>query len=166
MWTAILLIAAYLTYNYFAHGSKMGYVIIGDVYSQFALKKEMQAKYEHSHNARKKVLDSMAMNIKALGERIDAEKGKDTSDIRTFKMKRMEFYERNRQIGQDDSAQLKQYDDEILSQLNQYIKDYGKENHYQFIFGNASGALMAADESLNITAQVTQYVNEKYNGKK
>lgn len=166
MWTAILLITAYLIYTHFAHNTKVGYVIIQDIYNQFDLKKEMQKKYEKSHNARKRMLDSLAMEIKMIGERIDSKKGKDTSDIREFKMKRMDYYEQNRKLSQDDSSQMKQYDEEILSQLNQYIKDYGKENHYQFIFGNGNGSLMTADESMNITSQLTQYVNQRYSDKK
>lgn len=166
MWIIIIAIVGYLVFDHFSKNEKTGYIIVQDVYNQFALKKDMQMRYGKSHDARKRILDSMAVNIKVLGERIDMEKGKDTSDIREFRMKRMEYYERGKQLNEDDSAQLKQCDNEILSQLNQYIKDYGRENHYQYIFGNGNSGLVTADDSKNITAQVTEYVNERYAGKK
>ena len=101
-----------------------------------------------------------------LGQKIDAEKGKDTSDLGVFRRKRIYYYNNKQRLDQDDSAQMKQYDDQILSQLNQYVKDYGNENHYQYIFGNTAGSIMQADETLNLTAPITQYVNERYAGKK
>lgn len=166
LWIIIVLMAAYLIYDRVSQKRKMGYIVIQDVYTQFKLKKDLQKKYEASHTARKRVLDSLAMNVRMVGQKIDAEKGKDTADIRLFKMKRYEYFEDKHNSDQDDSTQMRQYDEQILSQLDQYVKDYGNENHYQYIFGNSSGSIMQADESQNITAQVTQYVNERYEDKK
>jgi outer membrane protein len=167
LYILITLISAYLVYDHFSQKKKMGYIVIQDVYNQFGLKKDLQKKYETSHTARKRVLDSLAMGVRMIGQKIDAEKGKDTADIRLFKMKRLEFYQRQQTNGQDDSAQMKQYDEQILTQLDQYVNDYGKENNYLYILGNGgNGSIMHADESQNITAQVTQYVNERYEGKK
>lgn len=166
LWSLLLLMAAYLVFMHFSSHTKTGYVLIQDVYNQFGLKKDLQKKYESSHNARKKVLDSLAADIRMLGQKIDGEKGKDTSDLGLFRRKRIFYFENKQHLDQDDSAQMKQYDDQILGQLNQYIKDYGNDNHYQYIFGNASGSIMQADESLNLTVPITQYVNERYAGKK
>ncbi len=167
LYSIISLMVAYLAYDRFWGGTKTGYVIILDVYNQFSMKKELQKKYESSHSARKKIVDSLAMAVRMLAQKIQAEKVRDTSDIRIFNEKRMEYFERKHMIAQDDSAQMKQYDESILNQINQYVKDYAKENHYKYIFGNGgNGDLMAADESENITAAVTQYINERYEGKK
>ncbi|HXB13983.1 MAG TPA: OmpH family outer membrane protein [Bacteroidia bacterium] len=166
MWSLIAAIIVYLAYQHFVNREKTGYIIIQDAYNQFEMKKEMQKKFEISHGARKRIIDSTAMVVRMLGQKIDGEKGKDTADINLFRRKRSEYFEHKRQIDQDDSAQLKQCDEEILTQLNQYIKDFGKENHYQYIFGNGNGSLLAADESANVTAEVSKYVNERYEGKK
>lgn len=167
VWSVIILIIAYLGYLHFADRPKTGYVLIQDVYNQFEMKKELQKKFETSHGARQKVLDSTLAILRMLNRKINDEKGKDTGDIGTFRRMRVEYMEKKSQMAGDDSAQTKQYDTEIITQLNQYIKDYAKENGYQYIFGNGgNGSLMAADESVNITGPVTQYVNEKYAGKK
>jgi|ERR1700739_88775 len=163
----VCLMLVYMGYERFIGEPKTGYVIILDMYNQFSMKKELQKKYETSHNMRKKVIDSLAMNVRMLGQQLQAEKKKDTSEIRLFNEKRMEYFEKKQSLGQDDSVQMKQYDESILNQINQYVKDYAKENHYKYIFGNGgNGELMAADESENITAAVTQYINERYEGKK
>jgi len=166
MGIGILLIVGFLAFEHFTSRSKTGFVIIQDIYNQFGLKKDLQKKYEVSHNSRKRILDSLAADIRMLGQKIDAQKGKDTSDLGAFRRKRIFYFENKQRLNQDDSAQMKQYDDQILGQLNQYIKDYGNENHYQYIFGNTAGSVMQADETLNLTAPLTQYVNERYAGKK
>jgi len=59
-----------------------------------------------------------------------------------------------------------QYDKEILAQLNQYVRDFGAKNNYEYIFGNdGNGSLMYAQESNDLTRQVTEYINQKYAGK-
>jgi outer membrane protein len=166
LWTVIILIIGFLAYQHFTGHVKTGYILIQDVYNQFELKKDLQKKYENSHSSRKRILDSLGADIRMLGQKIDAEKGKDTSDLGVFRRKRIYYYNNKQRLDQDDSAQMKQYDDQILSQLNQYVKDYGNENHYQYIFGNTAGSIMQADETLNLTAPITQYVNERYAGKK
>lgn len=166
MGIVILLIIGFLAYQHFTGRTKTGFVLIQEVYTRFDLKKDLQKKYESSHNFRKKILDSLAADIRMLGQKIDGEKGKDTADLGLFRRKRYYYFENKQRLGQDDSAQMKQYDDQILNQLNQYVKDYGNENHYQYIFGNTGGSIMEADESLDLTAPITQYVNERYAGKK
>ena len=60
----------------------------------------------------------------------------------------------------------KQYTDQIWEQLNQYIKDFGTQHKYKFIFGSrGDGNLMYAEEQDNITSEVLTYVNERYQGK-
>jgi len=167
LWTLILLIAGYLVYQRFFEKTKTGYVLVQDIYNHFELKRDMQSVFEKSHNARKKVLDSLIADIKIIGRKINNDKVKDTAAIRLFNIKREQYFETRQRLNQDDSAQLKQADEQILGQLNQYIKDYASKNHYKYIFGNASGgALMAADTTLNITSQLTEYVNQRYENKK
>jgi outer membrane protein len=161
----LILIILYLVYQHYQKSDKMGYIIIPEVYNQFELKKDFQKKYERSHTERKKKLDSLAIDIRMLGQKIDGRKGKDTADIGLFRRKRSLYFENRRMLNQDDSAQMKQYDEQILEQLNQYVKDYGNQHHYKFIFGNGNGNIMQADSALNITGVVSKYVNERYQDK-
>ena len=49
------------------------------------------------------------------------------------------------------------------SDLKSYVKDYGKENGYTYIFGdNDSGGMLYGSESLDITEEIIEGLNKKY----
>jgi outer membrane protein len=53
----------------------------------------------------------------------------------------------------------------IWKRLNPLIQEYGKENKYKMIFGaNGTGNLLYSDSSLDISNNLINYVNKKYNG--
>lgn len=54
----------------------------------------------------------------------------------------------------------------IINDINDYVKEYGKENGYKIIFGAmGSGNIMYAAEGANITELVLDGLNNRYNGK-
>ncbi len=162
----ILVLSAFFIYDYL-NRPKTAYVIIGEVFNEFSMKKDLEKKYTATKNVRQKVLDSIAIDLRILTKKIDIEKGKNEESVNNYNLKREEFYQKQKNFQQDNEALTKQYDQEILTQLNQYVKDYGKENHYQYIFGNDNnGSLMYAEETKNLTKQITEYINQKYKGLK
>ena len=53
-----------------------------------------------------------------------------------------------------------------MTQLNEYIEDFGEENKLDYIFGaNGTGTIMYGNESKDVTKEVVTYVNKKYVGK-
>ena len=55
--------------------------------------------------------------------------------------------------------------DSIVTKIKAYVKDYGKENNYTYIFGsNESANIMYAEEGLDITQDILSELNEGYNG--
>lgn len=54
----------------------------------------------------------------------------------------------------------------VIAKLNDYIKRYGKEKKYRFIFGaNDSGNIVYADEMTDITDEIIEGVNKEYKSK-
>lgn len=146
---------------------KTAYVLITDVYNGFDMKKEMEQKFTKTKDARQKVLDSLEFELKMLVNKIEADNKKDEAEIQNFNEKKAEYLHRKQQLEQDNDALGKEYDQQILTQLNQSLKDYGKENGYQYIFGNdGNGSLLYAEENKNITTEVIPYINAKYKGLK
>ena len=144
---------------------RYGYVVIADLYNGFDMKKEMEKKYLEVKNAREKILDSLEVELKMIGSRIRQENGKDKARIASFEGKRNDYLELKKTYGEDDAALSKKYDQQILAQLNQYVKNYGEQNKYSYIFGNdGNGSLMYAADAENITKEVTAYINLKYKG--
>jgi outer membrane protein len=74
---------------------------------------------------------------------------------------------KKQQFDDDNQDMSKQYTEEIMKQLNEYVRDYGKANGYTYILGaQGSGSIMSADDKNDITTTVLEYVNEKYKGKR
>ena len=144
---------------------KTGFVYIQEVYNGFEMKKEQEKKFLQVKNARDKILDSLELELKILGAKIDSEKEKNKTTIEIFTTKRGEYLTRKKNYEEDNDALSKKYDKEIISQLNQYVKDYGEKNGYTYIWGNdGNGSLMYANELNNVTKEIIVFINRKYRG--
>ena len=64
------------------------------------------------------------------------------------------------QVQNDGQAAIKK----IAEKVNTYIKDYGKKNGYQIIFGtvNLNGAVMYNEDKVDLTDVVLKALNDKY----
>lgn len=163
--TAILSIVIFYCFTA-AFSEKTAYVDISKLFEEFKLKKELEVQLGQIKNARKSILDSLELNLKVMAKQIQSEGQKDKTRIQLFEIRREEFLEKKRQFEDDDNAVTKQYDGQIVSQLNQYVKDYGNKHGYTYIFGaDGSGFLMFSTDKKDITEEVKKYINERYKGK-
>ncbi|MFI5140710.1 MAG: OmpH family outer membrane protein [Bacteroidia bacterium] len=145
--------------------TKTAFVNIQEVFSKFELKKDYEKKLNFSKTSRQKIVDSLEMELKILGRKIEGENAKNKEDLNVFSVKRQTYMEKRKLLEEDDLKQTKQYDNEIILQMNQYIKDYGKENNYTYIFGSdGNGSLMYAKDSKDVTKEVVEYINAHYSG--
>lgn len=97
-----------------------------------------------------------------------------TNQGKMTKSKEEELYNQIMQIQQRLSQQQKmsnqqfqqkrnQEMDSLVNTVKDFIKDYGKDNGYTFIYGaNESGNILYGKDELNITEEVTKALNEKY----
>jgi outer membrane protein len=165
----VLLVLAAVGLSLWDHNSrpKTAFIIVGEVFNQFDMKKDSEKKFTLVKNERQKIVDTLAFRLRLLAKKIDQDKAKNKEDVNTYNIGREEFYKKQKAFEEDNSHLTKQYDSEILTQLNQYVKDYGKENGYQYIFGSdGNGSLMYAEDQTNITKPVIEYINKKYKGTK
>lgn len=149
--------------------SQTAYVDIGIIYNEFGLKKELETKYTNVQSTRKRIIDSLGLELTILSNRVKQNLASDLKDSigQQFTAKQQEYMYRKQAFESDNDAVTEQYSAQIWKQLNQYITDYGKANGYDYIFGgDGSGSLMYAREGLNITDQVKTYVNQRYKGGK
>jgi len=154
-------VCLYLLYD-LSTRKKTVYVNTFEVYNQFSLKKELQQKLEKTQLAKKVILDSLRMELNVLGQ--NQKPGQD--EMRKASELREQIYYRERRYKEEDESQAQQYTNQVWEQLNQYMKDYGKSNGYQFVLGaSGQGNLMYADEKSDVTKEVVTYVNAKYQGK-
>ncbi len=165
----ILMFLSIVCYILFQHYSKpqVGYIYIKDVYEGFEMKKQMEQKYLKTKKSRDNILDSLKFELNLLLKQIDSEKEKNPETIQKFEKKRDFFLQKKTSFEEENAALTQQYDQEILTQLNQYVKDYGMQNNFSLLFGSdGNGSLMYGTEELNKTKEVLMFVNDKYNGVK
>lgn len=151
---------------YFRHTStKVAYVDIQQVYDNFEMKKELEAKFNSAQQVQKGILDSMALSLRLLDNQITSGQGNDKTST-LFESKKKDFLTQQSYFENQAEGVTKEYSSQIWKQLNQYVKDYGDKKGYDLIVGgNGTGNVMHARESMNITKEVLEFVNEKYKGK-
>jgi outer membrane protein len=143
----------------------MGYINIKTVFDGFEYKKEMEKEFTGVKNARKYLLDSLQANLKALVNRVNADKN--NKDLMLEYQKQREFYLDKKSIFEEEEVTMvRQFDEKIIKQLNSYVKSYGRENNYSVIYGaTANGSIMYGDSTLDLSQPVIEYINKKYKGK-
>jgi outer membrane protein len=57
--------------------------------------------------------------------------------------------------------------DSMVSMVKKFVKSYGKENGYSYIYGtNESGSVLYAEDKYDITTQIVKLLNDKYKAPK
>lgn len=154
-----------LFYSYTPSSEKTGYVELDKIFSEFTLKKELEKQLTKVKEARLQVIDSLEFQLQLLSKQIQSEKQQNKERIALFEVKREEYLQKKKQFETDLQAASQQYDKQIITQMNQYVKDYGEKHGYTYIFGaDGSGFLMFSKEQKNITEDVKKYINDRYKG--
>lgn len=134
------------------------------VYNDFKGKGEYQAKLEELNSKQKHILDTIKYEIDLIELNL-SKKSADKEWIAQYQIK-AKNYERLRMEFEDNiETQKQKYIEEIWIQINKYVEQYGKQKGYDYIYGtNGSGSIMFAKESKDISKDVTEYINKKYEG--
>ena len=169
IYSIILLITCafcFVGFSMINSGSKTGYILIGDVFSKFQMKKDLEKKYEEVKNQRQRILDSLAIQLRVFSNDLKNQKTISAQEEERYNYLRQDYIQKKQQFDEDNKQMTGQYDKQILTQLNQYVREYGKQNGYQYIFGSdGNGSLMYAEQQNDISKPVIEFINNKYNGK-
>lgn len=84
-----------------------------------------------------------------------------------------ELQQREQQLGVEQNALIQQLQlegaqlrDSIVIELKQYIKDYGKKEGYDYIYGTGDAAtILYSKDAYNITKEVLEKLNKDYSSK-
>jgi outer membrane protein len=145
------------------HSSKAGYIDNAQIYNSFTLKKELEAKLNTIKMARKSLLDSMIVDLESMAEKTQLQNDRKLNE--QFEILKEQYLQKKQQFEEDNEALADQYTQQIWKQLNQYIKDYGQKNNYKIIFGTAGeGNLMYVEQGMDLTEEISVYVNKRYEG--
>lgn len=165
--TLIVFIAVTIAMGLFyflKNNDKTAYVQIQKVFNEFEYKKEMEVKLKKVKEVRKRELDSLEVQLKLLFKEIESDT-RNMNKINSFQKKKDEFVTRKDGYESDYEKTVATYDEIIIKQINQYIKEYGETKNYTYIFGtDGKGNLMFADSTHDITSDVILFINKKFRG--
>jgi len=161
---AVLLVLILVTgLSIFLHMPKTAYILTEDLYNNFKLKKELESQYNKVTSKRKAILDSLKFDLQLKYNALQS--GKSKLSLKEFEILRNQYTQKQTQFDDDNNALSQEYKDQIWKRLNQYVKEYGKNKSYTYIYGViGQGELLYAEESKNITPDLIVFVNAKYEG--
>lgn len=163
----MLLLIAGVSFSLYSSLSqpKIAYVQTDKVYNEFVYKKELEVKYEEVLSYRKRILDSLEIQINAISVNIQNSEHKRDENMQTYQYLVMQYQEKEKTFEEDNQKMLQNYTEQIWSQLNKYIEEYGNAEKIDFIYGaNGSGSVMHANKRFDLTDKMISYVNERYQG--
>jgi len=158
---AVISIVVLCYWVYTKKSYKSAYIITGNLYESYKGTKELQSKVITQQNRYKLVLDSLRIEINLnMSDIANKQKNARTDELKKqYNALATDFKKYNEEYVQSEQAK-------VWSQLNEYIQTYGKENNYDYIYGaDGSGNIMYADSSFNITKEIVEFANSKYDGK-
>lgn len=117
-----------------------------------------------------------------MGKELDAEIAKFKSEASTFRtdaqakgqvwaqQKGAELQKREQQLNYAQQAMMQQLQQEsgvemdtLVKGMKKFIKDYGKEKGYDYIYGTGEAAsILYAPEKYDITSEIIKLINDKY----
>lgn len=153
-------------YSIIRGSGKTGYVYVESVYNGFNAKTKVEKELSVVENKQQAVLDSIKQIITQEQENLNAAKPSLKPGIQTKFDNDYQNYERLlNQFSEYNTKESQRQTDKLLKQINQYVKDFGEENGYDYIFGaSGNGTLMYAKDKHDITQEVVKYINKKYAG--
>lgn len=142
---------------------RTAYVDIHEVFEKFEGTKELNARLTNLSSKQKSLLDSMSFKLRAMQSNINENSPR--AVLTSFNTQQNNYQVLNSEFTQQYEQQDQEYQTMVWKQINQYIQEYGKENGYDYIYGaNGNGTMMYASNQKNITTNILQYINQRYEG--
>lgn len=151
---------------YRSYQERVAYVQLSEVYENFTLKKTLQPRYDAAATHNKQVLDSLQLVLEGIKRAASAE-GKVTPALQQQYDQAETYFFYQKQEGEKELKTMEEeLNAQIWAQINQYVKEYGEAQGYDYVLGaDGSGSIMYAHDRNDRTKEVIQYINEKYEGR-
>ncbi|MGA8853806.1 MAG: OmpH family outer membrane protein [Christiangramia sp.] len=149
---------------------KTAYVDTTVLIKEYKEMKDVEADFTTKSDSVRKQLDSVARVFQQEVQAYQSEmKSMSESQRKEKEQELMQKQQMLQQQQQMQSNRLREQSsavmDSVVTKVKDYVKDYGKENNYTYIFGsNESANIMYAEEGLDITQEILSKLNEDYGG--
>lgn len=172
LYAACLAVALSILAIYFAKSSsELVYVDVNKLITGYSKTKVAKAEFDKKASLMKANVDSLISNWQ--NELKNYEKERGSLSPKELKLKQELLSNKQQQInGYQEAIQKKIQEEDkkvtqtVINDINDYIKEYGKDHNYKIIFGASGGGnIMYADESTDLTEKVLKGLNAEYDKK-
>lgn len=160
LWACIILSLGLSVYLLFFKGEKIAYVESTRIFQEYKGAKAERDRLEARSKEFKLKIDTLNREVREAIIRYDGQSDNNTKQLIQLKEKQLNDYQRSVQetLQSEESAAMSK----VAAELNAFLKDYGKRNHYKFIFiANPSGTIAYAAEGTNVTEDVLKEINKQ-----
>ncbi len=115
-------------------------------------------------------IDTLKVELDREIQKYESEKQRMTTKERELNekligTKRQQFIDYQKGIQQKSQQEDYEMTQQVLTEVNTFIEDYGKRNGYEIILGaNSSGNIVYAEDHLDITDELQKALNTNYQG--
>ncbi|WP_454880696.1 OmpH family outer membrane protein [Sphingobacterium detergens] len=160
LWACFILVLGVCVYLLFFKNEKIAYVESTRIFQEYEGAKVEREKIEARGREFKLKIDTLNREVREAIIRYDGSADNKTKQIIQIKQKQLDDYQRSVQetLQSEESAAMTK----VASELNAFLKEYGKRNNYKFIFiANPSGTIAYAADGTNLTEDVLREINKK-----
>lgn len=169
-----LVIIGYLVFDQFGttRHKKIAVVQLNDLVYGFQGMKDATKKYTDKVNKWNAQADSLEMMLKGLFseiklDSINNDRNKLLKDQQIFIYKRQTYFEYKQKIEQAAQEEDKNMTTGVMNQVSEYIKTFAINEGYDLIISNTQAQNVGyVNETMDVTKQLLEYANKKYEGDK
>ena len=149
--------------------TKTAFVDTSKLMSEYTEAKDIEAKYKAKSQEMGKELEAEIARFKT--EASSFQKNAQLNGQAWAQQKGAELQKREQQLQYAEQAMSQQLQqesgvemDSVVSNVKKFIKSYGKEKGYAYIYGTGEAAtILYAEDKYDITKDIIKLLNEKYN---
>ncbi len=154
-----LFIVLFITF-YFrtkTNDARIVHIDLDKVYTDFTLSKNYNQEVEKFHQTSQLILDSMELELKMLTQY--------NSNPSLIESKKEVYFQKRNDFEQIYQQKTQEYSKKVMTQLHQYLKEYGDANNYDYILAKQlNSPVLYTNDSKDITKEILVYVNNRYSG--
>lgn len=149
---------------------KIAFIDNGKVINAYQMKIDIEDGFKLKDEAFKKRMDSIgkafqaeAQAFQANAQKLSPQKQQEQYQVLGQKQQglQQQFQYEQQQMQQMFNVEM----DSVISKVNTFVNDYGKNNGYAFILGkNEAGSVMYGKEASDISEAVTKALNDAFKG--
>ena len=147
---------------------KSAYIDTEKLMKEYQESIDFEAKYEAMSNRMKNELESDMKKFQ--NDVADLQKNAQSKGMEWAQNRQAELEKRQRTLAEKEQNYMKKFQEEgsverdsMVSKMKRFIKDYGKEKGFDYVFGTGDAAtVLYAKDGLDITEEIVKKMNDAY----